>query len=85
LDRTYRALGAKEYKLGFVRAVHARSKPMSTSSDVSGVVVMFLRPSAVPRGECRTEWRERDEMRKWYNHTRTQEREREGIEAMNRE
>ena len=44
LDRTYRAFGAKEYKLGFAHAVHARSKPALTSSDDSGVVVMFLRP-----------------------------------------
>jgi hypothetical protein len=50
LDRTYRAFGAKESKLCFAHAVHARCEPAVTSSDDSGVVVMVSRPSAVPNG-----------------------------------
>ena len=47
------ALGAKEWKLGFAYTVHARYGPVLTSSDDSGVVVMVLRPSAVPNGPWR--------------------------------
>ena len=42
------ALGAKEWKLGFVYTVRARYGPVLTSSDDSGVVVMVSRPLAVP-------------------------------------
>ena len=42
------ALGAKEWKLGFVYTVRARYGPVLTSSDDYGVVVIVSRPSAVP-------------------------------------
>ena len=47
------ALGAKEWKLGFAYAVHACYRPVLTSSDDTGVVVMVSRPFSVPNGPWR--------------------------------
>ena len=45
---TDRAMGAREWKLGFAYTVRARYGAVLTSSDDYGVVVMVSRPSAVP-------------------------------------
>jgi len=46
--RTDGAFGAKESKLGFAHAMRARFAHALASSDVSGVILMVSRPSAVP-------------------------------------
>ena len=53
-DRTYRAFGAKESKLGYAHAMRARCGSALASSDIYGVILMFLWPSAVPNGPGET-------------------------------